>query len=259
MRKFPDTKIFLASAYSMKSTFRTVETLKPHFLLETFLNLKKNTLVTQTFIDWFFTADEILLDSGAFTYMQNPSKKIDIDQYILDYTNFINKYDIKHFFEMDIDKLVGYEEVKKYRKRIETLTNKQVIPVWHITRGAAEFMKMIDEYKYVAIGGIASKELTPKNYDLMFDLCDKAHYNGNIIHGLGFLQTKYLNNNICRFDTVDGTAWQGHIHQKSFTYDDINKKIIGKEDHSHWRSICVQNYEAWTKFSYNYYGSKEEL
>ena len=62
-----------------------------------------------------------LLDSGAFTFMSGTNSP-DFDQYIIKYIDFINRHDIKYFFELDIDSIVGYEKVKEYTRRLDFIT-----------------------------------------------------------------------------------------------------------------------------------------
>ena len=88
-----------------------------------------------------FSSEDFLLDSGAFTFMNQKSKKINFEQYIEQYIEFINKYDIKYFFELDVDVIFGHEKVKEIRKYIEQKTNKKTIPVWHKSRGIEEYIK----------------------------------------------------------------------------------------------------------------------
>ena len=59
--------------------------------------------------------DTFMLDSGAFTFMTSSKKKVDFDEYLSKYIEFISKHDIKLFFELDIDSVVGYEQVSQYR------------------------------------------------------------------------------------------------------------------------------------------------
>lgn len=42
-----------------------------------------------------------------------------------EYIEFINEYDIKYFFEMDIDMICGYKKVLEMRKQIEQGTRKR--------------------------------------------------------------------------------------------------------------------------------------
>lgn len=96
------TKIFLAATSHVKSPI-VGGGLKPHYILESYMDLKSKTKTTEEYMKWCMTADDFLLDSGAFAFMNKASKTKnltdeDIKQYIKEYVNFINKYDIKHFF-----------------------------------------------------------------------------------------------------------------------------------------------------------------
>ena len=121
-------------------------------------------------LESFFYADEdterliplfgdFMLDSGAFTFMQNAKVRVQWEEYVERYADFVRRNDITKFFELDIDSVTGYEKVKEFRKRLETLAGRQCIPVWHKDRGIDEFKRMCDEYSYVAIGGIVSKDI----------------------------------------------------------------------------------------------------
>lgn len=70
---------------------------------------------------------KFLLDSGAFTFFSKGGCA-DWEKYIKRYASFINRNNIELFFELDIDKLVGYEKVLFYRKKLEDMTGKPVIP-----------------------------------------------------------------------------------------------------------------------------------
>ena len=251
------TKIFLAACSHVKTP--VIDTnIKPHYILESFMDLKSDTKSVREYIKWCLTADEFLLDSGAFAFM-NKAKKVgkfnkeEINKYTKEYVNFINKYDIKYFFEMDLDCIFPYEKVKKARKWIERHTNKKCIPVWHISRGMEDFYEMCKEYDYVAIGGIASKEINPKDVSFLIELCDIAHSYNCKIHGLGYLPLKILNDNQCPFDTVDGTGWQGHMRGQKFILE--NEKIIKVPDEDlknkirSWKDNESEGFKNWTEFS----------
>jgi len=147
---------------------------------------------------------DFLLDSGAFTFMQN-AKNVDWNEYINRYAKFIVNNDIENFFELDIDSVVGYKEVLAYRKRLEKLTGRPCIPVWHKTRGIEEFKKMCENYHYVAIGGIVTKEIKRKEYEIFPSLIKEAHCCNCKIHGLGFTGVNLLKK--YHFDSVDSTSW----------------------------------------------------
>ena len=167
------TKIFLAACSHVKTVVLN-SNVKPHYVLESFMDLRGNTKKTEEYVQWCLSADEFLLDSGAFAFM-NKAKKVgkfnieEINKYTKEYVDFINKYDIKYFFEMDLDCIFPYEKVKKARKWIEKRTGKKCIPVWHISRGMKEFHSMCKEYNYVAIGGIASREIKQKDHQILYE------------------------------------------------------------------------------------------
>ena len=232
------TKIYLAAVSHVKN--QIVGKLQQHYLLESFMDLRGDTDSKTKYTQWWLSSDDVLLDSGAFSFM-NKSKKTEsfneqnLRVYIEDYIQFVNRYNIKKFFEMDLDCVIGYEKVKEVRKYIEQKTQKQVIPVWHITRGIDEFHNMCKQYRYVSIGGIASKEIKVKDHYILFDLCDIAHKYGCTVHGLGYMPLSILNENKCPFDTIDGTSWQGHMRKKSFV---LNNNIITKvNDNRKWNNM----------------------
>ena len=147
-------KIFLAALSDKKWVLNAA---KPKYALESFFYLQdwQKKMITES--------EMFLLDSGAFTFM-NSAKTVNIDlkQYIDKYCNFIVENDIKYFFELDIDSVVGYEKVKEIRKYIEDKTKRRSIPVWHRSRGLDEFIRLTEEYDYIAIGGIVTKEIKKK-------------------------------------------------------------------------------------------------
>jgi hypothetical protein len=145
-----------------------------------------------------------LCDSGAFTFF-TAGKHVDWIDYIKRFADFINRNNIKHFFELDIDSLVGYERVIYLRKQLEDMTGKPVIPVWHKSRGKEKFLEMCEEYDYVAIGGIVSNEIKRNEYPAFTHLIAEAHKRNARIHGLGF--TNLLGLEKYHFDSVDSTAW----------------------------------------------------
>lgn len=193
---------------------------------------------------------DFLLDSGAFTFMQSSKTHVVWEDYIERYANFINKNHIEKFFELDIDSVVGYPKVLEYRSRLERLTNRRCIPVWHTSRGGAEFKKMCDEYDYVAIGGIVSKEIKPEHYSILPAMIKETHRRKAKIHGLGFTSLEWLPK--CHFDSVDSTAWTtgnrfGFVYRfdgKTMKKHDCPKgKRLGDS-----RKVALINYTEWIKF-----------
>ncbi len=145
-----------------------------------------------------------LLDSGAFTFISQSKRSIDWNEYLNSYIEFINKHNVKYFFELDIDCIVGYEKVLKMRKQLESKTNKKCIPVWHISRGIEEFKKMIQNYDYIAVGGFAAKEIKQSDYPKIKKLIRYANSNNTKVHGLGYSRQDCLDYG---FYSCDSTSW----------------------------------------------------
>lgn len=217
------------------------------YILESFYYADKDEI--QKLMPYF---GDFLLDSGAFTFMSNTKTHVDWNDYLERYADFINTYNIDKFFELDIDSVVGYENVLRLRKKLEALTNKQCIPVWHTTRGKREFLKMCDEYPYVAIGGIVSKEIKPSQYQYFPYFINEAHKRGAKIHGLGFTNLTGLKK--YHFDSVDSTAWTagnrfGCVYRfNGETMVKSNKPLGSRVPKEKVRELAVNNFVEWCKF-----------
>lgn len=190
-----------------------------------------------------------MLDSGAFTFF-SAAKAVNFDEYIERYADFINRNGVELFFELDIDKIVGYEKVKQLRSRLELLTGKKPIPVWHKSRGKDEFISMCEEYDYVAIGGIVSGEIKRNEYRFFPWFINEAHKRGAKIHGLGFTNLKGLE--AYRFDSVDSTAWvSGNRFGSVYKFDGRSMSKIDKPKNSRLKDskqVALNNFSEWLKF-----------
>ena len=201
-------------------------------------------------IDYIKKCKMFLLDSGAFTFMQNNGGEPSWEEYIDRYADFITRNNIQYFFELDVDSVIGYEKVKKLRKVLETKVGRKCIPVWHYGRGKEEFISLCKDYEYVAIGGIVTGEIKPTMYEYFPWFIRTAHENGCMIHGLGFTNmvglTKY------HFDTVDSTNWVSGGRFGSFARFD-GKRIRTAPPPNGMRSksarvINKHNLREWIKF-----------
>ena len=246
-KKEKDMKLYMAgNVMGLKSEVvfdDTVKKWKP-FILESFYYADEKT---ENLLKYF---GDFMLDSGAFTFMQNSKSHLNWDEYIERYAAFVRRNNVNKFFELDIDSVVGYEQVKKYRKRLEKLSGKRCIPVWHKSRGVQEFKRMCDEYDYVAIGGIVSKEIRPEHYKILPNMINEAHSRKAKIHGLGFTSLKWLE--VCKFDSVDSTAWTTG-NRFGFVYK-FNGRTMTKIDCpkgkrlADSRKVALINYIEWLKF-----------
>lgn len=184
----------------IESQIQLIKKVKPENVLFSFYNAKPEV------IEYIKSADckFYLCDSGAFTFM-NGKKSIDFDKYVDRYIDFINQYQIQRFFELDIDSVVGLKKVELYRYKIERQTGKQCIPVWHRERGKEYFNQLCNEYNYIAVGGIAIKDIKKTEYKYLPYFINTAHKYSTKIHGLGF--TDFKNIRDYKFDSIDSTSW----------------------------------------------------
>lgn len=226
------------------SNLFTVEGAKQLYILESFAYIKADDLLIPL-IPYF---KDFMLDSGAFTFLSQ-KKHGDFDSYLKSYIDFINKYDIQKFFELDLDAIVGYKKVLEYRKRLESETGKKSIPVWHYSRGLELFDEMCEQYDYVAIGGMCTKEFPARKLKYLPALIRRAHQHGAKIHGLGFTRMSLLDK--CHFDSVDSSSWTsgnrfGHIYKfkdgKLLKYDRPKGMRVKP------RETALNNFIEWWKF-----------
>lgn len=194
------------------------------------------------------TCEMFLLDSGAFTFLNGKGKNCNFDMYLAQYIDFIKKYNVRYFFELDIDSVVGYEKVKQYRGKLEEKTGRKCIPVWHRNRGKEEFLKMCDNYDYVAIGGVVTKEIPKNQYPFFKWFIDEAHKRKCRVHGLGFTSIKELPK--YHFDSVDSTSWlSGSRFGQLHTFENGEIKITTQRSkRAVYRAIDQNNFDQWVKF-----------
>ena len=193
-----------------------------------------------------------MLDSGAFTFFSTGGGGVDWSSYIKKYANFINRNKVNLFFELDIDNLIGYDKVLYYRKKLEDMTGKPCIPVWHVSRGKEEFLRMCEQYDYVAFGGLNTDGVSrQKIVKYMPWFIDMAHANGAKIHGLGFTALKELPR--IHFDSVDSTAWvSGNRFGSVYEF---NGTTMVKHDRkegqrlANSKAVAIHNFNEWVKFA----------
>lgn len=247
-----DMQVFLAGVWPWRNEGvydSIVQTHKP-FILESFYYADS---YTEKLMPYF---GDFILDSGAFTFCGTGGFKADkFNDYLERYADFINQNHVDKFFELDVDSITGYEKVLEYRKRLERLTGKQPIPVWHISRGKEEFIRHCDEFPYIALGGyvaaIKASDPKQKAYVKAYPwFINEAHKRGKKIHGLGFTSLEGLKK--YHFDSVDSTAWTtgnrfGYLY--FFNGQTIIKKDAPKGHRiKDSRKAALNNYMAWIQF-----------
>lgn len=192
-------KIFLAGTYGCDQWYPV--RCKSRFILDTFASIRENRPTESS------RFEDYILDSGAFTFL-NSGAKADWNSYADRYADYVKANNIKNYVELDIDAVVGYKEVLRLRDRLESRTGRRCMPVWHFSRGPAEFTRMVREYSYACIGGIAMKstvKLRNKFKPYMRHFIDEAARNKCRLHCLGFTGTRHLKD--LPFYSVDSTTW----------------------------------------------------
>lgn len=218
------------------------------YLLERVNLLESFYYIKEWQIPLIHKVKSFMLDSGAFSFMQNPKSMPKWDEYVERYGNFIKDNHIGLFYELDIDSIIGYKDTIRLRDRLESITGKQCIPVWHKSRGKQAFIDMCRDYDYVSIGGIVSGEIARCEYKIFNPLCDIAHDHGAKIHGLGFTNTDLAT---YKFDSVDSTAWiygnrGGYLYH--FTGSTITKINCPQGHRLKSREVAIHNFWEWVKY-----------
>lgn len=196
------------------------------------------------------SAELFLLDSGAFTFMNTTKGNVDWNKYIDSYIAFIKENGVKYYFELDIDVIVGHEEVKRIRAKIERETGIKSIPVWHKSRGIEEYKRLVNDYDYIAIGGFVTREIKKAEYPIIKKMVQYACNRGVKVHGLGYTSqnvTEY------KFYSVDSTSWKtlsrfGRLYKfsngKMIAVKQKNKRI----DKAKYIEGETQNLKEWIKY-----------
>lgn len=202
--------------------------------------------------------NHFLLDSGIFSLVYGAAKGRISDQQIIDYTDryadYVQQFHIKHYFEMDLDAIIGEKQVRILRDRLESKVGWQCIPVWHINRGKNGYLADIKDHPYIAIAGLANyRGKGRKILEPLFPwLIDQAHEHHSWIHALGYTNMSKLQSGKYRFDSVDSTAWVfGNMSGTIFTFNGqtIIKHKAPKGKKLKTRKAAAQNFAAWVKYA----------
>ena len=197
-----------------------------------------------------------ILDSGAFSFFGG-GKKIDWNEYVKKYCDFIKKTDQELFFELDIDKVTSLNHAEELRTKIEQSTGKQPIPVWRPSRGVDYWHKMCEEYNYVAISASGAYDSAwtrdKKAIPVIQKMLSIAKTNNCKVHGLGFTVMKLLP--LMKFDSIDSTTWLNAAkfgELQWFANGIINKKQAAQEKKrtikSKEKDMLKFNFNEWVKF-----------
>ena len=220
---------------------------KLKYNLMSYYYISKNNLVNA--INIRNHSEEILIDSGAHSFQFG--KKVDWVEYTKKYAEFIKDFDkpnVIGYFEMDIENIIGYENVLELRKILEAVSNK-IIPVWHPERGIQDYIEMCKKYtgKIIAIGGFRGTDIKDEQY-LMF-LKTAKKYNCKV-HCLGMTRKKVLDK--VPFDFTDSSTW---LQQVNYGNEFFGNKKFAKAKGEEKEKQYKYNYLQGMKMQ-NYYYNK---
>ena len=221
---------------------------KPKYLLSTFFDGER---ICKRTLDIVKNTDNFLLDSGAFSFMSGAecSKKI-IEEYAERYIDFIKRYKITRYFEIDVDTIFGLPYAEKIRHKLESQTGIQSIPVWHKNRGIEYWKRMCQEYNYIAIGGLVF-HVKQQEWPLIHKMVDYAAYKGVKVHGLGFTKTKILED--WNLYSVDSSSWHTSAvrgsQKHTFNGKHIETKILMQKGVKYDQQLlATHNGIEWCKY-----------
>lgn len=186
-------------SYMAKKINNWLDLSKLH-ILESFYNVNPDDP------DYFSYCGDFLLDSGAFSMMNSKNgKKLNIKDYCIKYGQFVKKYNIDNFIELDIDGVYGIDIYKDCLHRLQDITGKDPLRVFHPWRGIDYYKELVKQKDRICIGSIAVKLIKPEDYYIFNYLLDLAHQNNCKVHGLGV--GSILNIRKYNFDSVDSASW----------------------------------------------------
>lgn len=258
-KRWPDTHIYLGGIGSSKERAINRQ-FKIPYILDSIIDLpvQPSKLVRQYFDYINKNNIEYMLDSSAFSYMNNPKKTLKLTELLDKYCYYINEFDIHNFFELDLDIFMSLDEVENIRKKIYSETHKLPIIVYHENRGHDYWIKMCKENQFIAIGGIVTskKGNDPAYQKILLDLCDEAHSYGTKVHGLGFTPLNLLNQHTMFFDTVDSTSWNAGKFGKSFNLNECHQLISTNTLRNTFSATEAQeeDLKVWATFATDYQG-----
>lgn len=231
-------KLFLAG---LEAAYSWLPLHKTKYALSSYAYIKKGLAEEISRFDMF------LLDSGAFTFRKKKGN-VDWNDYINKYSEFINEYDVKYFFELDIDNIVGYENVLTLRKKLEQNTGKKCIPVWHKTRGIENYIELCQTYDYIALGS-STKYKEKEYHNALRQLLKIARQNNCKVHGLGFTSKMIKEYD---FYSVDSTTWNSYRFGTLYRYSNGDIKYInppkGKGLIRDYKPVTINNFNEWCKY-----------
>lgn len=194
-------------------------------------------------------SEEILIDSGAHSFQKG--KKVDWVKYTHEYADFIRKFDrpnVIGYFEMDVDNVIGYDQVLYLREILENVSDK-IIPVWHKNRGIEDFKQMCEKYagKIIAITGFKNEDIQDHQYPMFLKYAKKFDCK---VHCLGMTRKKILD--VVPFDYTDSSSWgQGGLYgnvgkgKVTLEFSKKNREIVHLHNYLEGQQMQEYYFKRW--------------
>lgn len=141
----------------------------------------------------------IFIDSGGFSAWSKDAH-IDIDEYI----TFIKQYQFQTYAQLDV---IGNE--LETAKNLDYMLNKGLspIPVFHYGGSKQRLRDLVEEFEYIALGGLVPLARRKHEMWKWLDFCFMEIRDKVRIHGFGTSSVKTLSR--YPFYSVDSTSWVG--------------------------------------------------
>jgi len=211
------------------------------YVLESFLTVKKWQV--EFYQKGIFK--DLMLDSGGFTFIKG-KKRMDWEDYVDKYGDFVRELGIRHYFEVDVYDIIGVKETIKLRERLEKRVGWRSIPVWHPSCRVDFFDNLLEDYDYVAIAGLTTKKTPVK---ILPTLINKAHSKGVKVHGLGFTSGLHLTK--FKFDSVDSQTWLAAANRRmicKFYGSQIAQFVVKSKGRINGSHLRQYNYLSWVGY-----------
>lgn len=195
---------------------------------------------------------KILIDSGAFTFFKDTkfqNKSVEWwETYLKNYTEFIKAHRDYIFacVELDIDSLVGSEQVEKWREKYFYPLEEEginIIYLYHLDKDMNYFTELCKKHSYVGFSYIEIKrelqeqELVDETIDKLFNIAKK--YN-TAIHGFAITGNKMLLKH--PFLSADSTTYLTGAQFGTITY--FENGTLKHLDKDVWKTQYLEKLKA---------------
>lgn len=196
----------------------------------------------------------LILDSGAFTFMNGTASgtHIDWDRYAEEYADFVSQYHAENYIELDLDAIIGLDEVERLRKKLTKIVGYPPIPVWHKSRGWDYWLKMCRDYPYIAIGGIVTKEIKRNEWPFFQTMLGESKKTGVKVHALGCTPSDPSFFKRYQFYSSDSSSWTSTMRFSKYDYWNGHKIVRlnrdGRVDLAKARDFYDYTFTQWLKY-----------